>query len=45
MGTVIKFITKEGANAKEVNRRMTGVVIVVQSIPQWQRGQQNINVG
>ena len=45
---VIKFLTKEGAKAKEIHRRMADVmcmVIVAQSIPQWQSGQQNLNVG
>ena len=43
---VIKFLTKEGAKAKEIHRRMAMcMVIVAQSIPQWQSGQQNLNVG
>ena len=31
---VIKFLTKEGAKAKEIHWRMADV-IVAQSIPQW----------
>ena len=44
---VIKFLTKEGAKAKEIHRCMADVymVIVAQSIPQWQSSQQNLNVG
>ena len=39
---VIKFLTKEGAKAKEIHRRMADVY---GDMPQWQRGQQNLNVG
>ena len=43
---VIKFFTEEGANAKETHRRMASVYgDISQSIPQWQSGQQNLNVG
>ena len=42
---VIKFLTKEGAKAKEIHRRMADVYGDAQSIPQWQIGQQNLNVG
>ena len=38
---VIKFLTKEDAKTKEIHC----MVIVAQSIPQWQSGQQNLNVG
>ena len=40
---VIKFLTKEGAKAKEIHWRMADVY--GDSIPQWQIGQQNLNVG
>ena len=42
---IIKFLTKQGAKAKEIHRHMAYMVIVAQSIPQWQSGQQNLNVG
>ena len=41
---VIKFLTKEGAKAKEIHRCMADVY-GDRSIPQWQSGQQNLNVG
>ena len=45
---VIKFFTKEGAKAKEIHRRMADVYgdsSPKYFIPQWQSGQQNLNVG
>ena len=43
---VIKFLTKGGAKAKEISGAwLMCMVIVAQSIPQWQSGQQNLNVG
>ena len=48
---VIKFLTKEGAKAKEIHWCMADVYgdsspkLVAQSIQQWQSGQQNLNVG
>ena len=43
---VIKFLTKEGAKAKEIHCAwLMCMVIVAQSSPQWQSGQQNLNVG
>ena len=41
---VIKFLSKEGAKAKEIHRRIADVY-GDSSIPQWQSGQQNLNVG
>ena len=40
---VTKFLTKEGAKAKEIHRRMADVY--GDSSPKWQSGQQNLNVG
>ena len=42
---VIKFLTKEGAKAKEIGAWLLCMVIVAQSIPQRQNAQQNLNVG
>ena len=46
---VIKFLTNEGVNAKEIHRRMADVYgdtnVVAQSILQWQSGQQKLHVG
>ena len=43
---VIKFLTKEVAKAKEIHRRMADVYGESSpSTPQWQSGQQNLNVG
>ena len=43
---VIKFLTKEGAKAKEIHWRMADVYgDSSQCITQWQSGQQNLNVG
>ena len=43
---VMKFLTKEGAKAKKsISAWLMCMVIVAQSIPQWQSGQQNLNVG
>ena len=40
---VIKFLTKEGAKAKEIYQRMADVY--GDSSPKWQSGQQNLNEG
>ena len=43
---VIKFFTKEGAKDKEIiSAWLMCMVIIAQSIPQWQSGQQNLKVG
>ena len=40
---VIKFLTKEGANVKEIHWRMA--YVYDDSIPQWQSCQYNLNIG
>ena len=43
---VIKFLTKKSAYAKEIHRCMADVSGDSSSkYPQWQSGQQNLNVG
>ena len=43
---VIKFLTKEVQRPKKsIGAWLMCMVIVAQSIPQWQSGQQNLNVG
>ena len=42
---VIKFLTKEGAMTKKsISAWLMGMVIIAQSNPQWQSGQQSLNV-
>ena len=44
--SVIKSLTKEDANAKEIQQLIADVYgDRSPSIPQWQRCQQNLNVG
>ena len=46
---VIKFLTKESANAIEINRHIADVYVdrslLYRNIPQWESGQRNLNVG
>ena len=42
---VIKFLRRVQRPKKSIGAWLVCMVIVAQSIPQWQSGQQNLNVG